>query len=182
MPSNVEGVDDFQFYSDDEVLFDANVWIFLEGPPGSPGEVVEKYSRLLERLTSMGCSLVISPAVLAEFINRYCRLHYNVWVERRNKSFKEFRGSAAFAEVHEGVSQASNTILSLCHRSVRTVTTHENLSEDIATLSNISCDFVDLQIVRQCLTEQLILVTHDSDFARHDGLSIVTANGRMLQA
>ncbi len=180
MPSEIHDARTHTFYSQDEVLFDANVWFYLEGPPGQHEELVEIYSGLLDRLQARGAALVTAPLVLSEFVNRYARIEYNAWSQRSSKAFKEYRSSEAFAPVKQDIHQACRNIIGLSTRTVRRAISLEELEADLATFAAGTHDFNDLMIARLCRQEQLMLVTHDADFADLDGLVIVTANRTML--
>lgn len=182
MPARIHDAHSYNFFSQDEVLFDANVWLYLEGPPGQPQPWVDAYSALLERILVRGCVLVTAPLVLSEFINRYIAIEYGAWSQRRSKSRKEFRSSAAFGPVLAGLDQACRNILGKCGRTVRQEVTLTELKADAGTFGRGGHDFNDLILARLCRQDGLILVTNDADFAAMDGLTIVTANRRLLRS
>jgi predicted nucleic acid-binding protein len=181
--AEIHDAQSYTFYSQDQILFDANVWLYLEGPFGQDQRRVEAYSGLLELILARRNVLVTTPLVMSEFVNRYARLHYNTWAHRRSKSFKEFRSNSnpAYKAVQEGLDQACQTILGFCERAVCDITLEE-MKADLATFASGSHDFNDLLLARLCRKESLILVTHDADFASLDGLTIVTANRKLLDA
>lgn len=180
MPSEIYNAQNHNFFAQDEVLLDANIWLYLEGPPGASEKLVATYSNLLERIIVQESPLVTAPLVLSEFANRYVRFHYNEWAHRREKSFKDYRKSAAFEPVLPEVSRACSNILGFCERTVRSAISLDELAAEITTFSKGSHDLNDLLLARLCQKEGLILVTHDADFAELDDLTIVTANKRLL--
>jgi predicted nucleic acid-binding protein len=182
MPAEVHDASTYSFFSQDEILLDANIWLYLEGPPGQDQRLVEAYSGLLERILAKRNVLVTAPLVVSEFVNRYVRLHYDAWTHRREKSFKDFRLSAAYRPVLQGLDQACKTMLSLCSRTVRGSVSLDELEADVSNFVGGSHDFNDLILARLCRKDNLILVTHDADFAAIDGLTIVTANRRWFRS
>lgn len=181
MASTVYDARKHTFFKQDEILFDANVWVYLEGPPGAPDTLVKAYSALLESILIKGSVLVTAPLVLSEFVNVYLDTGYKAWANRRDTSKKEFRKSPAYDPWLRDVKQACRNILDRCGRTVRTAASLDGLRDDIATFSEGSYDFNDLLLARLCREERLTLVTHDADFAEMEGLTIVTANKKALR-
>jgi predicted nucleic acid-binding protein len=71
-------------------------------------------------------------------------------------------------------------MLSLCRRTVRGSISLDELEADVSNFVGGSHDFNDLILARLCRQDNLILVTNDADFAAIEGLTIVTANRRLL--
>ncbi len=181
MPAEIRNASTHPFYSQDEILFDANIWLYLEGLPGQPQHWVDAYSALLERILVRRCVLVTAPLVLSEFINRYLAIEYGAWAHHRSKSRKEFRSSAAFGPALASLDHACRNILNQCGRTTRKGITLAELRADAETFGNGGHDFNDLVLARLCRHDNLILVTNDADLAAIDGLTIVTANQRLFR-
>lgn len=183
MPPEISDARTHNFFGQDEVLFDANIWLYLEGPPGQRAELANAYSLVLENILVRDAALVMSPFVLSEFVNRYLRINYDTWTDRRLYSFKEYRSREAYRAVAAEVALASKRILDRCQRVVRGTSSIDTLKQDVSAMAGeLSHDFNDLLLARSCREEGLILVTHDADASRYDGIVVVTANKRALGA
>jgi predicted nucleic acid-binding protein len=182
MPSEIHDYQKYNFMGNDEVIVDANIWIYLYGPPGDEQKLNAPYSRLLEQILTRQCALVTASFVLSEFVNRYMRLGYGTWMERSSKNFKEYRLNSVGVATAKRASQSCQRILSQCARAIRQPISLDDLKADVATFATVPSDFTDVLIARVCRREKLILVTHDADFANYDGLTIVTANRKMLES
>lgn len=167
-------------FSGDELLLDANVWIYLEGPPGQPEEFVEKYSALLQEAEAVGCQIVLSDTVLSEFINRCFRIAYGVWQNRSSHSFKAFRSSDAGEQAKKDIATACSSIMNFCSRATRYTGSLEHFREAVSELATGNHDYNDLRIAACCRAENLTLVTHDADFRALSDLTIITANKSAL--
>ena len=92
-------IEKYAFSAKDDLLLDANIWLFLYCPHGDPhahGPVM--YSTAFKKIVSAKCKIYITSTVLGEFVNRYCRLAHRLLVARNAapEEFKDFRGTALF--------------------------------------------------------------------------------------
>jgi hypothetical protein len=78
MTKQVYSIESYQFNSRDGVLFDANIWMYIYGPPSHiSSQYRYAYTSALRRIRGAGCPIVLDALVLSEFINAYARFFYN---------------------------------------------------------------------------------------------------------
>ena len=63
----------YSFQAGEQILVDANVWLFVQPPAAQPPPHFSKsYSAALKNLLAAGAQPVIEALVLSEYLNRYC--------------------------------------------------------------------------------------------------------------
>lgn len=178
MKNDAHRITNYVFMPGDNLLFDANIWLFIYGPQGDPRDWrTRTYSKSLANALKAGSSLYIDVLVLSEFINRYARLEHKLQKASPYR-FKTFRDSSAFKPIAKHIANDVRRIVGLC---IRTESGFESV--DIADLLNEfgrgNSDFNDQVLTALCQTRGLTLVTHDADF-KDCGVAILTANRRLL--
>ena len=170
-------VERYDFRPTDDVFLDANIWLFIYGPPQDRGKT-EVYSAALHRLLEARSRLFVDVLVLSEVINSYARIRWQL--EPLSKGgFKRFRNSVKFAPIAKEIADYVRRIVSCCSRiesGFRSV--------DIGGLMNEyqvgGADFNDQVIRELCKTNGFKLLTDDADFDTQ-GLTVLTANPRLLR-
>jgi len=178
MMNNVSGVAGYNFKSEDELLLDTNVWMFVYGPQKPGNSKVETYSQALAKILMAQCRIYIDVLIVSEFINTYARLQWNV-MGQPHGDFKKFRKSTDFKPIAQDIAADVKRVLNHCSRVENGFETLdiEGLMAEYAVGDS---DFNDQIIAALCQRKGLKLVTDDGDFAGH-GLPIVTANRRLLR-
>lgn len=167
------------FRSSDELLFDANVWLIIDGPQGgSPHRMVHAYSAAFKAALAARSKIHLDVLILSEFINRYARIEHGL-VPSAGAPFKKFRQSSAFKSVAQAIGSATRRILSHCQMAESGITqaTADTL---LIEFSKGDSDFNDQVLAELCKSRKLTLVTDDADF-KSCGMPILTANQRLLR-
>lgn len=167
------------FTAGDQILPDANIWVYLFGPASATvGPAVGLYSAVLNNVLKAQSRLFLDVLVIGEFINRYARLEANRLQPGVN--FKVFRNSAAFVPVARDIAQQASVIISLCHS-----LDHHFAQWKVATLltdyATGGFDFNDQLLVETCRKYGLALLTNDTDFTE-GGITVFTTHHRLLAA
>ena len=71
-------IDQYTFSDTDEVLLDANIWLFVYGPQYSATDQrTAVYSDALKRMLSAKTRIFVDVLVLSEFVNSFARFSFN---------------------------------------------------------------------------------------------------------
>lgn len=171
-------VEDYNFTTQDRLLLDANIWMYLHGPQKQRGYWRRTYTPVFNRILKAGSRIYIDVLVLSEFINSYARLKWSL-VRRHHRTFKAFRNSPAFKPIAQDIVNDVKQIMNHCAQIESGFAT---LDMDIllAEYAEGHSDFNDQVITELCKSNGLTLITHDSDFRTQD-IAILTANPAMLR-
>ncbi len=180
MSRTVYPIESYKFTSEDGVLFDANIWMYIYGPPSHiSSQYRYAYTSALRRIRGAGCRIVLDALVLSEFINAYARFFYNKLPnDQKPGDFKIFRNSINFKPVAEQIARRAKKILDKSEPAK----SHFESKEIISILSEYAggeADFNDQVLAELCRANHLKLVTHDADFTASN-ITILTANPRLL--
>lgn len=138
------------------ILFDANVLIYIFYPLGKPieSQYSELYAKLLESNTLVPC---VHLLIISEFVNRALRLEFSAYPQY--KDFKAFRKSEEGQKSQKLIYTITQKIL----KNFQLIHTDPKL--DLLSLLNIdSLDFTDKILVETCKTQGFTLLTNDLDF------------------
>lgn len=170
-------IENYTFTPEDNLLLDANVWLFLFCPHGDPAaHEPAVYSTAYKHMLTAKSRLYVSSTILGEFVYRYCRLAHGLLVEKgmASENFKNFRKSGLFKPVAKAVTDAAIRLLKEATR-----VEEEFISLDIDRILGEfgvgGHDFNDLLIAEVCERKSLTLVTDDGDFSLRS-IPILTAN------
>jgi len=178
MKSRAEDIRSYVFEPTDELLLDANIWLFVYGPGYDPdNRRVKVYSRALSKMLKAKSRIYIDVLIVSEFINRYARMKQHI-LNPGVKNFKRFRQSAAFKPIAQDVAADARRILQHCIR-VESGFEALDINALIAEYGKGDSDFNDQVLADLCRSKDLMLVTDDSDFKDY-GLPVVTANRHLL--
>jgi predicted nucleic acid-binding protein len=169
------------FSEQDRLFFDTNIWFFIYGPQSKLDGRQRIYSNAFHSIISNGGKIYIDILVLAEFINRVARFHYDIWCDENQSTlnYKEFRSSENFKSIAKEIEIASQMIL-LDSTQIETGFTKINISSLLTSFVQKQQDFNDLVIENICQINQLKLVTEDRDF-KGTNIQILTSNRKLLQ-
>ena len=170
-------IEKYAFSAKDDLLLDANIWLFLYCPHGDPhahGPVM--YSTAFKKIVSAKCKIYITSTVLGEFVNRYCRLAHRLLVARNAaaEEFKDFRGTVLFKPVAKAVADAGKRVLKDASPIGDDFASFD-LGRILSDFERGRHDFNDLLIAEVCRRRKLTLITDDEDFSAQD-VEILTAN------
>jgi predicted nucleic acid-binding protein len=179
--SKTEDISRHRFSSADRIFLDANIWLYVYGPQGSPTDSKTRiYSSALSNALLAKSQILVDVLVVSEFVNRFSRIEYDVqYPNKANRpNFKQFRNSPGFKPLAQVIARETGKILGFSSR-----TESGFAAIDIpAMLTEFKAgehDFNDQVLARLCQSQGLLLVTHDADF-KGKGLDILTANKRIL--
>jgi len=177
MTNEIFAVGNYDFSSNDDLLLDTNIWLFIYGPQKPNDSKVEAYSKALARILTARCKIYIDVLIVSEFINAYARIKWDV-LGKPHKDFKKFRKSQDFKPIAQDIAADAQQVLKHCLRIENGFETLP-ISSLIAEYALGDSDFNDQIIANLCKEKKLKLVTDDSDF-RNRNVLIVTANKRLL--
>lgn len=179
MNSQAVHVRNYSFGPQDELFFDANIWMFLYGPQSQdnfPGNRMSVYSSAFDRILKAQSRIYIDVLIVSEFVNTYARQKWRMF---SSESFKNFRNSSDFNPVAEEIADKTRRILKHCRKIESGFETLE-MDSLIERYENGGTDFNDQVFMQLCKSRGFKLVTDDGDF-KSQGISILTANDRLLR-
>ena len=169
-----------KFTADDKILLDANVWLFLQGPPGDPkDDRVAIYSRAFADMLAAKCLVIVNALIMSEFVNRFARLQFGL-VKKPAENFKDFRNSPDFKPIAAWIAEESRCIFYVANR-IECGFSSLNHTDLLNAFESGGADFNDLIIADICRRNNYTLVTHDGDFCNSE-FSILTANNKLLKS
>lgn len=174
---NATPVEHYEFDESDRVFLDANIWMFIYGPPQRKDKT-SIYSGALRRLLEARSRIFIDLLVISEMINAYARLKWKLIAPEHR--FKTFRNSPEFTEVAEEIADYVNRSVKLCSRIEHSYRPFD-LSVLMGEYRTGGCDFNDQVIRDLCRERGWTLITDDGDFDTQ-GITILTANSRLLRS
>ncbi len=182
MASNSRRISDYTFTSDDELIFDANIWLLIYAPYylDPYNKALWAYSDAYKNIKEASSHLYIDVLVLSEYVNRYARLEYEL-ARREDEAltFKAYRNSNLFKPVAEAIADYSRRILDDCEPIETGLSTVDQAAMLDIFEQGVS-DFNDLMLALLCEKRNITLVTHDGDF-QASGISILTCNTKLLK-
>jgi predicted nucleic acid-binding protein len=181
MKNKAYDLSSYSFSSDEQVLVDTNVWLYLFPAPANPSNrFAIQYSTAFSSLVSAHAQPVLDPMVLSEYLNRYIRIEWEGNYKSSYPKFKDFRNSADFSAVASAAETFAKKILSFCQ--IHSIPANElDLSQALADFSAGGVDFNDVILVDICKKRNLKLMTNDGDF-QDGGIEVLTTNPRLLRA
>lgn len=181
MKNKAYDLSSYSFSSDEQVLVDTNVWLYLFPAPGNPPHnFTQQYSTAFANLVSAQAQPVLDPMVLSEYLNRYIRIEWEGNYRSQYPKFKDFRNSADFSTVASSAETFAKKILSFCQ--IHSIPASElDLNQALADFSAGGVDFNDALLVDICKKRNIKLMTNDGDF-QDGGIEVLTTNPRLLRA
>lgn len=181
MKNKIYNLESYSFSSGEQVLVDANIWIYLFPAPSDPNQRFGKqYSSAFSALIKSKAEPILDPMILSEYLNRYCRIEWEGNYKSKYPKFKDFRNSSDFSVVALSVKTYASEILDCCK--IHSIPANEiDLVHALADFTNGDIDFNDAVLVDICKKRNLKLMTNDGDFQK-GGIEILTINPRLLRA
>ena len=168
----------YNFISQDKLFLDANIWLYLYGPPKPRSYWRPIYSKIFNRILRAKSRIYIDVLVVSEFINAYARLKWRDTPTQPN-TFKAFRSSSDFTSIAEDIVADVELILSYCSKIESGFTTLP-INNLLADYTSGGFDFNDQVITEICKSNGFTLITNDSDFKTQE-IPILTANQSLLR-
>ena len=167
----------YNFTAQDNLFLDANIWLYLYGPPKPRSYWRSIYESVFNRILRSKSRIYIDVLVLSEFINAYARLKWRDASSYPN-TFKTFRSSSDFKAVAQDIATHVRQIMKRCTRIESSFATlgMDDLLNDYATGD---FDFNDQVITEICKNNGFTLITNDGDFNTQQ-IPILTANRTLL--
>ena len=170
-----------KFTDKDKLFLDTNIWFYIFGPQDpkyQKNDWMAVYSWAFKRILKAKCDIYIDVIVVAEFINRYARLRWNV-EKAPDVEFKDYRKSSDFKLVAQDIVADLKKVMEHC---LRIENGFEILNIDVLLneFGKGKSDFNDQVIAGICKSYGLTLLTNDGDFKNQD-LPILTANSFLLR-
>ena len=181
MKNKVYDLSSYSFSSDEQVLLDTNIWLYLYPAPMRPSyKFAAQYSKAFKALVSAEAQLVLDPMVLSEYLYRYTRIEFNANYKSKYSNFKDFRNSSHFSKFASGVETFAKEILSVCQ--IHSIPANElDLDQALSAFSAGGEDFNDALLVDICKKRNLKLMTNDGDF-QDGGIEVLTTNKKLIKA
>lgn len=177
----------YPFQKGEPILFDANVWIYLQPPSAQPPPWYAKsYGSVLKQILLVGAQPVIEALVLSEYLNRYWRVEWKTWL-KANPALapqfadgKAFRLSPHFISIGAAAIADAKRILTMCD-TAGTPMQLCDLNDALAEFGAGSLDFNDAILVETCRLRGWKMLTHDRDMVA-GGVEVLTTNPNLLKA
>lgn len=179
--SKAQDINGYRFSKTDKLFFDANIWLYVYGPQGNPGDSKARtYSSALANAIRAGSLILADVLVISEFINRFARLEHQALYQagKAPQDFKQFRNSPAFQPTAQAIAASVRKILKFAARTENGFATVD-INALLTEFEGGGYDFNDQILVQLCISQKMKLVTHDGDFKKA-GIDILTANRRIL--
>ena len=167
----------YNFTAQDKLFLDANIWLYLYGPPKPRSYWRPIYTSIFNRIVRAKSRIYIDVLVVSEFINAYARMQQKIVAPHIN-TFKNFRSSPYFKPVAEDIAEDVESVLSHCSKTESGFTALP-MDDLIADYISGNFDFNDQVITEICKNNGFTLITNDSDFKTQD-IPILTANPNLL--
>jgi predicted nucleic acid-binding protein len=181
MKNKAYDLSSYSFSSDEQVLVDTNIWLYLFPAPTDPSNrFATQYSTAFSSLISAKAQPVLDPMVLSEYLNRYIRIEWEGNYKSQYPKFKDFRNSSDFLAIASAAETFAKRILSFCQ--IHSIPANElDLNQALSAFSAGGEDFNDALLVDICKKRNLKLMTNDGDF-QDGGIEVLTTNPRLLRA
>ena len=167
----------YNFTAQDKLFLDANIWLYLYGPPRPRSYWRSIYASVFNRILRAKSRIYIDVLVVSEFINAYARLKWRDASPYPN-TFKTFRSSSDFKTVAQDIVTHVQQIMKHCAR-IESGFTMLPMDDLLADYISGDSDFNDQVITEICQNNGFTLITNDSDFKTQE-IPILTANSNLL--
>ncbi|MCY3723845.1 MAG: PIN domain-containing protein [Candidatus Poribacteria bacterium] len=168
----------YNFTAQDNLFLDANIWLYLYGPPKPRSYWRSIYESVFNRMLGAKSRIYIDVLVVSEFINAYARLKWRDASSYPN-TFKTFRNSPDFELIAQGITAAVKQIMKHCSQ-VESCFTTLDMDDLLTNYDTGNFDFNDQVITEICKSNEFTLITNDGDFKTQE-ISILTANQFLLR-
>lgn len=169
-------VEDYNFRQTDDLFLDANIWLFIYGPPQNRYKT-DVYSSAFRRILEAGSKILVDVLVISEVINTYARTKWRYSYSKMK--FKKFRNSSKFDPIAKEIADDVRRIVGHCSR-IESGFGFVDIGRLIDEYEAGRSDFNDQVIRELCRSKGLKLITDDGDF-NSQGIAVLTANQRLLR-
>lgn len=144
-------IGDYQFSKTDNLLLDANIWLYLFPPPSSPAHHATRiYSAAFKLMKDANSKIMINALILSEYLNRYCRIEWNALHRQKYPDYKNFRQSEDYNAVGKNATAFARVILKNSVK-VDDEFTSANTGAIMANFESGALDFNDSMVTDVCL-------------------------------
>ena len=181
MKSNIYDAQNYSFSEADQIVIDANIWIYLFSPPSNPSGrwFTNNYSSVFKTLYTSGAKIILDQMILSEYLNRYSRIEYSANYTAIYDSYKKFRQSPDFKLIASSAATFAKRIISVCSLH-GTQAKMLNFIQAVNEFESGTLDFNDAIIVNICKLNSYKILTHDYDFYA-SSIGIITCNKKLLE-
>ncbi|MCZ8044464.1 MAG: hypothetical protein O9330_18510 [Beijerinckiaceae bacterium] len=163
------------------VVFDANVWIFINGYCNPNKAKTDAYSEIYKKLIERNIEVGVTDQVIYEILNRIIKFEYELACQNDtsiNGKFKSYRASKEFAPAMQG---AVDTCYHIITDNMFYCIDHNKAAFlDIVDRSAKGLmDPNDISLYDYCKSKGYTLATDDGDFVNCD-IDLITENNFML--
>ncbi len=162
-----------------QILFDTNVYIFIDGFDARPKLKIysDYYWKTVKEKKN---KIIINDYILGEFFNRCCKDKHGLDSQEETQplTYKNRRETPEFIDFMESIRDScfhflkDATFVAACN-------TQTNIEEVLQSAAKGRLDFSDVILSNHCSSDKIILVTDDYDYI-DSTFDIVTANQRLL--
>ena len=138
----------YNFTAQDKLFLDANIWLYLYGPPKPRSYWRSIYASVFNRILRAKSRIYIDVLVVSEFINAYARLKWRDASSYPN-TFKTFRSSSDFKTVAQDIATHVQQIMKHCAR-IESGFTMLPMDDLLADYISGDSDFNDQVITEIC--------------------------------
>ena len=168
-------------YKGGTIVFDANIWIFINGYCNPKKIKTDVYSDIYKRIIERDVSVVVTDQIVSEIVNRCIKFEFELSCQQNPElvgKFKSYRSSKEFAPAMEG---AIDTCYHIINDSKFSCISHEkdHFLSIIDRSGNGLMDINDISLYDFCKKMDYGLVTDDGDFINCD-IDIITENTYIL--
>ena len=174
-------ISDYSIKENEKFIFDTNVLVYLNSPPQERKWYTEPYSEFFNQMLEKG----IYPKVLLLNLGEIHNLSINKVYQSKSNNYKRNNTKKIFRKSEEGkahIKQINAHIESILPILEKLNDSFEEM--DVNKLLNITdtFDFNDNCIAEIASRNNLIIVTHDSDFSEYNSknIKILTCNPTLL--
>ncbi len=165
-----------------DVFFDANILIYLFWPTGRGQRNLEnRYAEIYGEILKRELNIVVNYIVLSEVVNRILRISWEEYlhinsIKKSELTFKKFRDTSEGVVAQEEIA----TIIKEAVINNFEIVTDSFSSSDIEEFLEVDkLDFSDKAILKTCISNDYVLLTHDKDYSDSE-IDILTFNRSIL--
>ncbi|MDD3686125.1 MAG: hypothetical protein PHE56_05100 [Bacteroidales bacterium] len=177
--SKVNNINTYNPVSDENLLFDNNVWLYLFHPMQNSNKLKQRqYSVFLKKVQTVRATIWINALVVSEFCNAWLKIEFKNWKKKPENIAKtdykrDFVKSEQYYETVKEIKEILPQILKITTRGSDDF--HKINIEHVLNLLE-SSDFNDSYYLALSKMNNWTIVTDDADFFDNPAVNIVTAN------
>ena len=166
-------------FKNKKIFFDANIWIYIFCELANSNIFfVRKYSKAFSSLLKSKNTIFTDLTIMSEFVNRYLRIAFTNYKNANNLSQfdykRDYRKTDDFKEAWKTVCSIVNMKI-LSKSEIINFEYDKNSLKELLNIDETKTDFNDNHIVKICKTNDMYLLTNDSDF-KNTNIKIISEN------